>query len=154
MAVAHQLARGERRRHELGAVDHRIQPALQQADHVLAGVARAARGFDIIFVELPLGDVAVIALQLLLGLKLRAVIGKLLGAALAVLARAIGALVDRALGAAPEVFAHAAVELVFGSRALAHAEVQFGGKRGFPGASPRGKPAQYSHGLLPVKPFA
>jgi hypothetical protein len=59
------------------------------------------------------GDVAVITLQLLLGLKLGAVVRQLLGAALAVLARAVGALVDRAFGTAPDALAHAAVELIF-----------------------------------------
>ncbi len=45
MAMADELAGGKRCRHELGAIDDRIQTALQQADHVLAGVAVAARGF-------------------------------------------------------------------------------------------------------------
>ena len=75
------------RGHELGAIDDRVETALEQADHVLARVARAARGFLVVFAELPLGDVAVIALELLLGLKLRAIVGEFLGAALAVLAR-------------------------------------------------------------------
>ncbi len=74
----------------------------------------------IIFAELPLGDVAVIALQLLLGLKLRAVVGKFARAALTVLAGPIGALVHRALGTAPDTLAHAAVELVFCIRAFRH----------------------------------
>jgi len=42
---------------------------------------------------LPLGDVAVIALELLLGLKLSAIVGELLGAALAMLAGTVRALV-------------------------------------------------------------
>ena len=113
MAVVDELARGERRGHEFRAIDHRVQPAFEQADHVLARVALLARGFLVIVAELPLGDVAVIALELLLGLKLRAVVGELAGAALAMLAGAIGALVHGALGPAPDALAHAAVELVF-----------------------------------------
>ena len=127
MAMADQLAGGEGRGHELAAIDHGVETGFEQADHVLAGVAGAARGVGVIFAELPLGDVAVIALELLLGLKLGAIVGKLLGAALAVLARTIGALVDRALGTAPDILAHAAIDLVFGIGALAHRSSEFGG---------------------------
>src|SRR5690348_6325812 len=137
MAMGHELACGERRRHELGAIDHRVETALEQADHVLAGVARAARGFLIIFAELALGDVAVHAFELLLGLQLRAVVGELLVAALAMLTGAVGALVDRALAAAPDALAHAAVDFEFGGCALAHVV------SGFPdalrGGSPEGR---------------
>ena len=55
---------------------------------MFAGVTRAARGFFVVAAELPLVDVAVIALELLLGVKLRAVVGQLAGLALAVLADA------------------------------------------------------------------
>src|SRR3546814_13288873 len=48
VAVVHELAGGEDGRHELGAVDHRVEPALQQADEVFAGVAAAARGHGIV----------------------------------------------------------------------------------------------------------
>ncbi len=77
MAVADQLARRKRGRHELGAEDDGVQAALEKPDHVLAGVAGAPRGFLVIAPELALGDVGVIALQLLLGMKLRAVVGEL-----------------------------------------------------------------------------
>ena len=70
--------------------------------------------------ELPLGDVAVIAAQLLLGLELHAVVGELALAALAVLAGAVFALVDGALRAAPDILAHAAVDLVLRLVALGH----------------------------------
>ena len=70
--------------------------------------------------ELLLGDVAVIALELLLGLELDAEVRNLALAALAVLAGAIFALVDRGLRAAPDVLAHAAIELVLGAGALRH----------------------------------
>src|SRR3984893_18335224 len=70
--------------------------------------------------ELPLGNVAVVAAQLLLGAQLHAVVGELALAALAVLAGAVFALVHRALGAAPDVLPHAAVELVFRFTALGH----------------------------------
>ena len=70
--------------------------------------------------ELPLGNVAVIAAQLLLGLELHAVVGELGLAALAVLAGAVFALVDGALRAAPDILAHAAVDLVLRLVALGH----------------------------------
>src|SRR6266851_452287 len=70
--------------------------------------------------ELPLGDVAVIAAQLLLGAQLHAVVGELALAALAVLAGTVLAAVHRALRAAPDVLPHAAVELVFRFIALGH----------------------------------
>src|SRR6185503_18558770 len=63
--------------------------------------------------------------ELLLGLKLGAVVGQLLGAALAVLAGTVGALVHRALGTGPDIFAHAAIDLVFGIGALAHRSSNF-----------------------------
>src|SRR5690606_7058685 len=39
VAVRHELTRSEHGRHELGAVNDRVQTALEQADQVLAGVA-------------------------------------------------------------------------------------------------------------------
>src|SRR5581483_8530306 len=120
MAMADQLAGGEGCGHELAAIDHGVETGLQKTDHVLAGVAGTARSVLVIFAELPLGDVAVIAFELLLGLKLGAIVRQFLGAALAVLARTIGALVDRAFRAGPDILAHAAVDLVFGVLALAH----------------------------------
>ena len=79
-------------RHELGAIDDRVQPAFQQGDQVLRGVALAARGLVVGAAELLFGQVAVVALQLLLGAQLQAEIGDLGLAALAVLAGAVGAL--------------------------------------------------------------
>ncbi len=58
MTVADQLARGEGGGHELAAIDHGVETGFEQADHVLAGVAGAARGVGVIFAELALGDVA------------------------------------------------------------------------------------------------
>ena len=115
-----ELARGEHRRHELGAIDHRVEPALQQADQVGARVALHAHRLHIVLVELALGNVAVIALELLLGLELGAEVGRLALAALAVLAGAVFALVERAAGTTPDVLAHAAVDFVFGFCALRH----------------------------------
>src|SRR4030095_10146580 len=67
VAVADQLARGPDRRRELGAVDDHVEAALKQADEVLRSVALHAARVDILLLELLFGDVAVIALQLLLG---------------------------------------------------------------------------------------
>src|SRR3546814_16101434 len=55
------------------------------SDLILSGVALHARRFEIILLELLFGDVAVIALQLLLGAKLDAEIRHLALAALTVL---------------------------------------------------------------------
>src|SRR3954453_6279070 len=102
MAVVDELARGEHGGDEFGPIDHGIETALQKADQVFAGVALHAAGFDIDAVELALGNIGVIALQLLLGAQLHAEVGKLALAALAVLAWAVFALVDRTLRAAPD----------------------------------------------------
>ena len=101
-----------RRRDELAAVDDRVEAALEQADQVLAAVALQADRLGVVLAELLLGNVAVIALELLLGAQLRAEVGHLALAALAMLAGAIFAAVDRALGTAPDVLAQAAVDLV------------------------------------------
>src|SRR5690606_4498702 len=101
------------------------EPAFEQADQVLAGVALHARGFEIILLELLFGDVAVIALQLLFRAKLDAEVRHLALAALAVLAGAIFAAVDRALRATPDVFTHPAVEFILGALALRHCRLQF-----------------------------
>ncbi|MGY3290651.1 hypothetical protein ACVWWP_003718 [Bradyrhizobium sp. LM3.6] len=93
---------------------------LEQADQVLAGVTLEAAGLDIDAVELALGDVGVVALQLLLGAQLHAEVGELALAALAVLAGTVLAAIDGALRAAPDVLAHTAVELVLGFTALSH----------------------------------
>ena len=79
-----------------------------------------AERLDVIFVELALGDVAVIALDLLLGLELGAEVGRLALAALAMLAWPVFTLVVGAAGAAPDVLAHPAIDLVFRFRALRH----------------------------------
>src|SRR6476659_6622055 len=70
VAVVDELPRREHRRHELGAIDDRVETALQQSHHVGAGVALEAAGLLVDAAELPLGNVAVIAAQLLLGLEL------------------------------------------------------------------------------------
>src|ERR1700676_5558208 len=91
-----------------------------------AGIALHPDRFLIDVAELALGDIAVIAAQLLLGAQLHAVIGELALAALAVLAGAVFAAVDGALGAAPHILAHAAIDLVLRLVALGH-RVLFGG---------------------------
>src|ERR1700760_885141 len=120
MAVIDELARGEHGGDEFRAIDHGVEPALQKADQVFAGVALHAAGFDIDAVELAFGDVGVIAFQLLLGAQLHAEVRKLALAALAMLAGAVFALVDGALRAAPDILAHTAVDLVLRLTALSH----------------------------------
>jgi hypothetical protein len=110
----------EHRRHELGAIDDRVEPALQEPDEIGARVALHPQRFDIVLVELALGDVAVIALELLLRLQLGAEVGGFALAALAMLAGAVFALVERAARATPDVLAHPAVDFVFGFGALRH----------------------------------
>ena len=120
VAVADQLAGRPDGRRELGTVDDHVETTLEETDEVLRRVALHAAGFDEGPLELLLGDVAVIALELLLGAKLQAEVGHLALAALAVLAGAIFAAVDRALGTSEDVLAHAAVELILGAAALRH----------------------------------
>ena len=71
-----------------------------------------------------LGDVGVVAAQLLLRLQLHAEVGELALAALAVLAGAVFAAVHGALRAAPDILAHAAVDLVLRFSALGHSRPQ------------------------------
>ena len=99
--MADDLARGEDRRRELGAIDDHVEPLLEQADQVLAGVALHAVGGLVGRLELLLGDVAVVALELLLGAQLQAEVAHLALAALAVLAGAVGAAVHRGLAGGP-----------------------------------------------------
>ena len=120
VAVVDELARGEHRGDELGAVDHGVETALQQADQVFTGVALHPAGLDIDAVELALGNVGVVALELLLGAELHAEVGQLALAALAVLAGTVFTAVHGALGAAPDILAHTAIDLVFRLTALCH----------------------------------
>src|SRR5262245_15099166 len=87
---------------------------------MLRGVAGAADRLVIDVLELLLRDVAVIALELLLGAELDAEIGELALPTLAVLARAVFAAVDGAFRAAPDVLAVAAVDLVLRRCTLGH----------------------------------
>ena len=105
------------------------------------GVALHPAGLLEGLLELLLGDVAVIALELLLGAQLDAEIGHLALAALAVLAGSIFAAVDRALGTSEDVFAHAAVELILGAGALGHRSSSNSRCRKFP------DPHRRAHGL-------
>jgi hypothetical protein len=69
--------------------------------------------------ELALADIAVVALEALLGHQLQAEVGRLL-AALAVLAGTLFAIVDGALRTTPEIDAQTAVNLMLGADALRH----------------------------------
>jgi hypothetical protein len=120
MSVADELTRGENSRHKLGAEDDCVEPAFQEADHMCPTVTLEPPRLLIDAAELALGDVSVIAAQLLLGLKLHAVVGKLALAALAMLARPIFAPIHRAFGTTPDVLTHPAVDLVLGFHALGH----------------------------------
>src|SRR5215831_371576 len=120
MAVADELAGGEHGGHELRPVDHGVEPSLQQPDQVLAGIAPKPDRLFVQPVELLLGNIAIVAAQLLFGAQLDAVVGKLAFPALAMLARAIFAAIDGAFGAAPDILAEAAVDLVLGFVALGH----------------------------------
>ena len=114
MAVVDELAGSKDGRHELGTIDQCVETAFQQADQLLAGIAAQPGGFGIDAAELLFGDVAVIAFQLLLGTKLDTKVGQFALAALTVQAGAVFAAVDRGLRAAPDVFAHTAIDFVFG----------------------------------------
>src|SRR6266404_2145 len=119
MAVIDELARGEGGGDEFHPVDDGIEAALQEFDEVLAGVALAPRGLLVEATELTLADIAVIALELLLGHQLGAEIRGLL-TALAVLAGTVVAAVQRTLRATPQIDADAPVYLVLGPVSFAH----------------------------------
>jgi hypothetical protein len=91
---------------------------IQQADQVFRGVALAAISLFIDARELLFGQVAVIALELLLGAQLQAEVGNLGLATLTVLARAVGAAVHGRFGATPNIFAHTAVKFVLSGMTL------------------------------------
>jgi hypothetical protein len=141
MAVTHELPRGKHRRHELGAVDDGVQAPLKKADQLLGCIAAEPRSLAIDRLELLLGDIAVIALQLLLGAKLLAVIGKLATPALTMLARAIFPLVVRAFRPPPDILAEPPVDLMLGVNAFRHA-VRLQSQPGFPRAVSLPAPAK------------
>src|SRR5439155_19753728 len=119
VTVVDDLSRGEWGRRELHAIDRGVEPALQELDQIVAGVAAASHRLFIEPPELALAVIGVVALELLLGWPLGAVVGRLL-APLAVLARAILAAVEGAFRAAPQIDAETAVDLVLRFLALAH----------------------------------
>ena len=119
VAVVDELTGREHGRHEFHAIDDGVQTAFENADQMFAGVALLADGLVVVAAELALADVAVIALQLLLRLKLNAEVRRLL-APLAMLARSIFTGVERAFGAAPQIDAETAVDLVLRLKALGH----------------------------------
>src|SRR5690606_33846501 len=91
VAVVDDLARGAERRRQRGAIAHPAAPLLEPADRVPAGVALHAGGGLAGRLELLRGDVAVAALELLLGAQRQADVAHLALAALAVLAGAVRA---------------------------------------------------------------
>ena len=109
----------------------------KQADQLLGGVAAQPRRLAIDRLELLLGDVAVIALQLLLGPKLLAVVRQLAAPALAMLAGAVFALVEGAFRTAPDILAKPPVDLVLGVNALRHASKLQSQIERFRGLAPR-----------------
>src|SRR5690606_3582415 len=101
-------------------VDNRIQTRLEKADQLFRRFALATVRLFIKAAELLLGNISVVALELLLGTELLAEIGKFALAALTMLTGAIFTAVDRRFGPTPNVFAKTAVELVLGGMAFAH----------------------------------
>ncbi len=97
VAVADQLAGHVARLGEAGAEDHVVDPGLQDAQQVLAGLAGATLRLLVVPAELLLQD-AVDAGGLLLLAHLQEVLA-LLDPRAAVLARRVGPDLDRALGA-------------------------------------------------------
>src|SRR3954470_24662229 len=95
VAVPHELAGGVTRRGEPGPVDDVVEPRLEDAQQVLAGLPGAAVRLFVVAAELLLED-AVDARRLLLLAHLEQVLA-LLGARAAVLTRRVGPDLDRAL---------------------------------------------------------
>src|SRR6478752_9492982 len=105
VTVRHELTRVATGPGEPGAVDDVVEAALQQLEQVVAGLAGATRGLDVVVVELTLHH-AVGEASLLLLLQLRAVLA-LLDARTAVLAGGVGAALESGV-ATDEVNAEAA----------------------------------------------
>src|SRR5947209_4306453 len=101
--MADELARCPDGGRELGSVNDHVQATLEQSNQILRCVALHGDRLRVILLELLLGDVAVIALQLLLRAQLDTVIAELALASLAMLAGAIFAAIDRALGPSEDV---------------------------------------------------
>ena len=129
VAVVYELTCGENGCDELGAVHNGVQAALEQTDQVFTCIAFYTLGFTVNAAELLFGQIAVVALELLLGAKLDTEVGNLALAALAMLAGAVFATVYRGFRTAPDVFAHTAVNFVLGSCAFCHGCSPFCGPR-------------------------
>ena len=120
--MADDLTCGKNGWRKLGAVYNHVQTTLKQTDKVLRRIAFHVAGFLIGALELLFSHVAIIALELLLGAQLDAVVGELAFAALTMLAWAIFAFVYRRFWTSPDVFTHPAVKFVL--RAFAHRHIQ------------------------------
>jgi hypothetical protein len=120
MAVVDDLAGLEGADGQLHAIDDGVEAALQQTDQVFRGVATAAHGLVIQLAELLFRNVAVIALQLLLGHQLGAEIGRLLAAGAVLAGRGFLTARQRALATAPQIDAQAAVDFEFRFNTLSH----------------------------------
>ncbi len=112
-----------------GAIDHRVETALQQADEVFGGVTLQAGGFLVDVLELPLVDIGVIALQLLLGAELNAEIRQLARARWPCWPGRIRAC-SRGFSGGPDVLAEAAVDLMLCADALGHGLSSMGFRKG------------------------
>src|SRR5262245_44354646 len=129
VAVGHELARAAAAGGEAQREDRVVQPALQQREQVLAGVARHARSPLEVLGELPVGH-AVEALEALLLAQLRAVLGVprarpgvLAGREVALGQRALAGLA--AAGLEEELHALPAAQLA-GARLAGHVSVDSG----------------------------
>ena len=110
-----------------------------------ASVAFEPPRFIVNAAEVPLRHIGVIALELLLGAQLHAVIGKLAFAALAVLTGAVFAFVDGRFRPAPNVLAQPAIDLVLRLVALGHSRPLLSGHDLFR------KPEDHFSGSCPVR---
>ena len=100
--------------------DNRVETALEKANQIFARVTLEAKRFVIIAAELLFRNVAVIALDLLLGAQLRAEVGQFALAALAMLTRTIFAAVYRAFRTAPNILAKTAINFMLCVNTLCH----------------------------------
>lgn len=118
MAVADKLTGSKHGWCELRTINDGGKAPFKKADQILRCIALHPVSSLVALLELLFRNVAVISLELLLGLELKAIVGNLAFAALTVLAGSIFAAVNGRLGATPDVFAQTAVELVLGAMAL------------------------------------
>ena len=113
MTMIDKLACGKNSWREFHTVNQCVKAAFQNTNQVLTCITTTANSFLIVFLELLLANVTVIALELLFRHELHTEIRRL-AAALAMLTRSVFAGIDRRFSTSPEVYSETAINFMFG----------------------------------------